>query len=395
MGTTREEVIGVLLPLANVEAVRKSLSKEIYRAFENNDLQRTPEFDELYQAYQDRNILDNIREQVGLRIIAYCKQEAIFRKYILAYRENLRLGYKSALLYAKFSNITLYVWKEKAWGKEIEIKDSFVAEQPRQIVHMLLVDKKIIGYDLLRETYGFSNYKLLSIASEPTPEKRYSHKIKESQIRLLHRHKKGISSVQFSPDGMYVLSGSDDNTLRIWDVETAKCISKLCGHKDKIVGAQFALDGTRVISGSEDMTIRIWNIANGQTITSLKFHNKIQDFSYHANGLLVVGFLDGSLECYKNTGDDLNYRWQLSWSTDIDSRELNAEGLRVSKVIGLSNQNRRMLEQRGALIDLKPEVNPDRISAELTSDVAKRTGSPVHQSSRENNVEQSKSFSLE
>ena len=56
-----------------------------------------------------------------------------------------------------------------------------------------------------------------------------------------------------------VVSGSWDQTVRIWDAVTGECEQTLQGHSDWVSSASFSPDGTKVVSGSEDQTVRIWD----------------------------------------------------------------------------------------------------------------------------------------
>ncbi|KAG8795690.1 hypothetical protein FRC12_011299 [Ceratobasidium sp. 428] len=74
-------------------------------------------------------------------------------------------------------------------------------------------------------------------------------------------HRYGVSALAYSPDGAYIVSGSHDHTLRIWDVRTGRMVGQpLEGHTDRITSVSFSPDGTRVVSGSEDKTLRIWDV---------------------------------------------------------------------------------------------------------------------------------------
>jgi WD40 repeat protein len=68
-----------------------------------------------------------------------------------------------------------------------------------------------------------------------------------------------VNSVCFSPDGRYALSGSGDDTLRLWDVETAKSCGNL---KDIRAGSVYSVcfspDGRFALSGSLDKTLKLW-----------------------------------------------------------------------------------------------------------------------------------------
>ena len=67
-------------------------------------------------------------------------------------------------------------------------------------------------------------------------------------------------SVAFSPDGKQALSGSDDNTLRLWKVNTGKNIRTFSGHSDWVWSVAFSPDGNYALSGSFDKTLRLWDL---------------------------------------------------------------------------------------------------------------------------------------
>ena len=70
-----------------------------------------------------------------------------------------------------------------------------------------------------------------------------------------------MNSVCFSRDGKRILSGSSDNTARVWDAVTGKHLfPPFRGHTDWINSVCFFPDGTRFATGSWDGTIRIWTL---------------------------------------------------------------------------------------------------------------------------------------
>ncbi|KAG6327627.1 hypothetical protein ID866_11462, partial [Astraeus odoratus] len=76
----------------------------------------------------------------------------------------------------------------------------------------------------------------------------------------LKGHTDFVRSVAFSPDGTRIISGSHDNTVRVWDAERGVQIgSPLEGHTDWATSVAFSPDGTKIISGSHDKTVRVWD----------------------------------------------------------------------------------------------------------------------------------------
>jgi WD40 repeat protein len=74
-------------------------------------------------------------------------------------------------------------------------------------------------------------------------------------------HRSWIASVAFSPDGKRIASGSRDNTIRIWNVNTGREERSLSGHTSGVLAVAFSTDGKQIISGSYDSTVRVWDPA--------------------------------------------------------------------------------------------------------------------------------------
>lgn len=64
----------------------------------------------------------------------------------------------------------------------------------------------------------------------------------------------------FSPDGLTIVSGSDDKTIKLWDVQTGLPIIILFGHESYVESVAFSPDGKNVVSGGYDKTVKVWHM---------------------------------------------------------------------------------------------------------------------------------------
>ncbi|MCA9229491.1 MAG: protein kinase [Planctomycetales bacterium] len=86
-------------------------------------------------------------------------------------------------------------------------------------------------------------------------------------------HNGYVNSVEFSPDGALVLTGSDDGTARLWEAATGKASAvTFRGHESRIRQARFSHDGQRVLTSANDKTARIWDARSGQLQLTLEGH---------------------------------------------------------------------------------------------------------------------------
>ena len=93
--------------------------------------------------------------------------------------------------------------------------------------------------------------------------------------KTLKGHEDEVRSVAWSPDGKYIASGSNDKTVRIWDVTKGGLVRTLTGHKDSVLSVAWSPDGKYIASGSNDKTVRIWDAVLGKTMISLKGHTDL------------------------------------------------------------------------------------------------------------------------
>jgi WD40 repeat protein len=85
-----------------------------------------------------------------------------------------------------------------------------------------------------------------------------------SQLAVLSGHTRGVTSLAFSPDGTSLVSGSYDETVKLWDVQTGGVVKTFCGHTDTVNSVSISTNYTMIASGSSDKTICLWKIQTGE-----------------------------------------------------------------------------------------------------------------------------------
>ncbi|ETO31994.1 WD repeat-containing protein [Reticulomyxa filosa] len=127
-------------------------------------------------------------------------------------------------------------------------------------------------------------------------------------LNVFQGHLSTINSVKFSPDGTKFVSTSDDEAIKIWDVESGNNIQELKGHSDFINDAQFSPDGTMIVSCSHDKTIRLWNVQSGGEIKKLEEHTQnVTMAKFSPDGKIIVS----------NSSDETIRIWDIKSGQDI------------------------------------------------------------------------------
>lgn len=112
----------------------------------------------------------------------------------------------------------------------------------------------------------------------------------QSEMATLDLHEGPVTSVAFSPDGSRALTTSDDFRAILWDTSTFEPIHTMAGHKHKVMTSAFSNDGKLAATGSWDKTVAIWDLETGKKLQSITTNSPVNAVRFVAdNARLVTG----------------------------------------------------------------------------------------------------------
>ncbi|WP_224362127.1 eIF2A-related protein [Hyalangium versicolor] len=119
-------------------------------------------------------------------------------------------------------------------------------------------------------------------------------------LLILSGHASSVYACAWSPDGQRLLSGSADNSLRVWDAFSGQCLLTLSGHSDSVSACAWSPDGQRLLSGSADNSLRVWDASSGQCLLTLSGHSSsVTACAWSPDGQrLLSGSADNSLRVW-------------------------------------------------------------------------------------------------
>ncbi|KAF8324818.1 hypothetical protein F5887DRAFT_1289993 [Amanita rubescens] len=178
-----------------------------------------------------------------------------------------------------------------------------------------------------------------------------------ASISVFEGHISYVASVAFSHDSKRIVSGSWDQTIRVWDAETGEVVvGPFKGHDHYITSVAFSHDSKRIISGSLDRTILVWDaLETGEVV--------VGPLKGHTNWVTSVAFSHDSKRIVSGSSDQTILVWDaeagevvvgpLKGHTDSGAlsteppKNLGLRGLRVisseSELITSSKRNGRRL----------------------------------------------------
>ena len=172
-------------------------------------------------------------------------------------------------------------------GATLTLVANTLARRPRELPNQLLgrlSPGDVAGLDLCLQKAGA---RLVFPALVP---RRPSFTPPGAELRRFEGHEDWVTSVAVLADGRRALSGSDDKTLRLWDLESGAELRRFEGHEYRVTSVAVLADGRRALSGSYDKILRLWDLDNGAELACLTFDAAVSAVAWsEALAAAIVG----------------------------------------------------------------------------------------------------------
>ncbi len=125
--------------------------------------------------------------------------------------------------------------------------------------------------------------------------------------QILHGHSEIILSVRFSPDNKKIISCGRDNSAIIWDTE-GNILHRLKGHENWVNSAEFSQDGTKIITTSDDYNAMVWSVDGKHLITLFGHSAMVITGTFSKDGkYIATGSYDETIKLWDvKTGEEIN-----------------------------------------------------------------------------------------
>ena len=189
--------------------------------------------------------------------------------------------------------------------------ESELREQAMRILNLLPIQPHQSAIAAIRAT-GKSFSKLQKRVLPPVQAnlRQVIETVRESH--RLQGHSDGVTSVAFSPDGQTIVSGSGDETIRLWDLAGNSIGQPFQGHSRSVNLVAFSPDGQTIVSGSDDKTIRLWNLVGNPIGQPFQGHSdSVNSVAFSPDGQTIVsGSYDKTIRLWNLEGNSIGQPFQ-------------------------------------------------------------------------------------
>jgi len=195
---------------------------------------------------------------------------------------------------------------------------------------------------------------------------------------ILIGHNTAVVCIAYSPKGNQIVSGGTNGSLKVWNLEGEACLWTLTGHRRFISGIVYSLRGD-LIAAASFQSVRLWDATSGQSRAVIEsFHGIVFEIAWTEDAganYLVTGCSDGLVGMWRVLVDKEQCRVSLHWTTT--KGELNVLDATIEEAQGMSQLNKQLLKQRGAVGEPGHRLREANKTLGTMTSVASRLKTPL------------------
>jgi hypothetical protein len=158
------------------------------------------------------------------------------------------------------------------------------------------------------------------------------------QLQCLQGFQSQVNGVAFAPDGRQALTVSNDGQVQLWDLLTGREVRRLIGHQGAVHGVCFAPDGRTALTAGEDHSVRQWDVQTGR---------EVRRFEGHTGAVLSVAVSADGRRALSGGKDNLVRLWDMATGKEL--RRFAGHTNKVTSV-GFSPDGRRAASSSGRTV---------------------------------------------
>ncbi len=116
----------------------------------------------------------------------------------------------------------------------------------------------------------------------------YLYRRSDDSTGVLRSHDGTVACVAASGDGRWIVTGGDDDRVRVWDAETATLVRTHNGHANHVVVVDFAPQGARFVSGGHDGQLMVWDCESASSVVTIQTGHKVFTAALLSDGRIVA-----------------------------------------------------------------------------------------------------------
>jgi len=210
---------------------------------------------------------------------------------------------------------SLQLTKEQAQNKKLQLAltEATLREQATRVLNWLPL-KPLEAAVIAIQTMGLNLEQIPGspLGSVQMGVQQAMEKGRRVPATIFQGHEASVNSVAFAPDGQTIVSGSDDKTIRLWDLQGNAIGSPFQGHEASVNSVAFAPDGQTIVSGSGDKTMRLWDLQGNAIGTPFQGHeSSVRSVAFAPDGQTIVsGSDDNTIRLWDLQGNAIGSPFQ-------------------------------------------------------------------------------------